>query len=96
MTTVTDRARETLVRALDELDGAIADLGHEPERVDVVVTYSLGYADDAGAWRDVGGWACTPGPKWAHAALLTRAADAQADAAHAVDDEDGLDDEGGA
>jgi hypothetical protein len=83
-----DEARATLLRVLDELEQAERTLDGAPERVDVAVVYSLGRADgDDGAWHEVGGWACTAGPKWLHAALLRRAADAQNDAAVAVDDE---------
>lgn len=83
-------ARDALVNALDELEEALADLEGEPERVDVVVVYSLGRETDDG-WHEVGGWSCTPGPKWAHAALLRRAADAHDDAARSVDDDDEVD-----
>jgi hypothetical protein len=84
-----DDARATLLRALDELGKATEDLGGPAERADVVVIYSVGRSapDDAGAWHEVGGWACTGGPKWLHAAMLRRAADANDDAARAVDDE---------
>lgn len=80
-----DHARATLLRALDQLEQASADLGGGVERVDLVVTYSLGRSSVDGGWEEVGGWASTNGPKWLHAALLRRAADAQDDAARAVD-----------
>jgi hypothetical protein len=41
--------------------------------------------EDAGAWHEVRGWSSTAGPKWLHAALLQRAADALDDADVAVD-----------
>lgn len=89
-----DDARTALLAALDQLDGAQADLQGEPERADLVVVYAIGRrTDDKGAWHDVGGWSCTPGPKWLHAAMLRRAADAQDEAARALDDQP--DDEGG-
>jgi hypothetical protein len=82
-----DDARAALLHALDQLERAERDLGGPPERVDLVVTYAMGRRlDDEGAYHDVGGWASTPGPKWLHAAMLRRAADAQDEAARAVDD----------
>lgn len=87
------RAKDTLLRALDQLEQAEHDLGGEPERVDLVVVYSIGLDHEGdGAWHEVGGWAATAGPKWLHAAMLRRAADAQDDAARAVDDEPDEDD----
>lgn len=84
-----DEARAALLRALDQLDGAQEDLGACPERADLVVVYAIGRTtDDSGAYHDVGGWSSTPGPKWLHAAMLRRAADAQDEAARAVDDGD--------
>lgn len=80
-------ARATLLRALEQLDAAEADLGAPAERVDLVVVYSVGRCEEDG-WHDVGGWASTAGPKWVHTALLRRAADANEDAVIAVDDED--------
>ena len=83
-----DEARAALLRALEQLDNAEQDLDAEPDRVDLVVVYSMGCKpDDDGAWHEIGGWASTAGPKWLHAAMLRRAADAQDDAARAVDDE---------
>jgi hypothetical protein len=84
---VIDEARDALVRALDSLDGAEDILGGAPERCDLVVTYAVGRDSRDGAWHDVGGWSATPGPKWVHAALLRRAADALDDAAEAIDDD---------
>jgi hypothetical protein len=86
-----DKAKDTLLRALDELERAEQDLGQEPERVDLVVIYSIGYDDGDGAWQEVGGWAATAGPKWIHVVMLRRAADAQEEAMYAQDD--GSDDE---
>lgn len=84
-----DDARATLLRALDELENAAGDLDGELDRADVVVIYSFGRrAHDDNAWLEVGGWASTAGPKWLHAAMLRRAADANDAAACAVDDED--------
>jgi hypothetical protein len=91
----TDEARSTLLRVLDVLGDAEAELEGAVERVDVVVAYSIGRrdVDDGGAWHEVAGWASTAGPKWAHAALLRRAADAYDVAERAVDDE--VDDDDG-
>jgi hypothetical protein len=81
-------ARAVLLRALDALDGAKEQLDGEPERIDLCVIYSAG-RDSQDAWVEVGGWSSTAGPKWVHAALLRRAADAQDEANVAVDDEPG-------
>jgi len=93
----TDDARATLLRVVDELDQSEQTLGQPPERVDLVVVYSVGRRapEDAEAWHEVGGWACTSGPKWLHAALIRRAADAFDEAARAVDDDDDEDEDGG-
>jgi hypothetical protein len=90
MTLAVDDARATLLRVLDELEQAERELDDAVERVDVVVVYSVGRPtpEDDGAWHEVGGWACTSGPKWAHAALLRRAADAFDSVARAVDEDD--------
>ena len=79
-------AKAALLRALGELEEAEDALGGTADRVDLVVTYSVGREVDD-AWHEIGGWACTAGPKWVHVALLRRAADAQEDAARAEDDE---------
>lgn len=83
-----EEARAALLRALEELDKAEAELDGPADRVDLVVVYAVGRRHEDGEWHDVGGWSSTPGPKWAHAALLQRAADANLDAVSAVDDED--------
>jgi hypothetical protein len=84
-----DDARSTLLRALDQLGKASDELGGPADRADLVVIYSVGRHDeDDGAWHEVGGWSSTAGPKWLHAALLRRAADANDDAVSAVDDDD--------
>jgi hypothetical protein len=83
-----DNAKTTLLRALDELAKAEDDLNGEAHRVDLVVVYSIGRENGDGAWHEIGGWASTAGPKWLHAAMLRRAADANDDAARAVDDEE--------
>jgi hypothetical protein len=85
-----DDARATLLRALEELETAAGKLEGELERADVVVIYSVGRSDaeDDGAWHEVGGWASTGGPKWLHAAMCRRAADAQDDAAREIDDDE--------
>lgn len=71
----------------DQLEKAEQTLEGEPDRVDLVVVYSIGrdpVGDDA--WHEVGGWAATAGPKWVHAALLDRCAEASASSAYAEDD----------
>lgn len=83
------KARATLLRALEQLDKAEIDLGDEPDRVDLVVAYDMGFNDEDG-WHHVGGWAASPGPKWAHSALLDYAAEAHY---LAIDDEPDDDDE---
>jgi hypothetical protein len=73
-----DQARAALMRALEQLDLAERDLEGEAERCDLVIVYSVGRreAADDGDWHEVAGWSSTPGPKWLHAALLRRAAEA--------------------
>lgn len=73
------RAKDALLNALDQLERAEQDLGVEPERVHLVVTYEVAALEDSGSWHSIGGWASTPGSKWEHAALLRRAADAQSE-----------------
>lgn len=87
------KAKDTLLRTLDALEGAEDDLGGVPDRVDLVVTYSIGRDVGEGGWHEVGGWASTAGPKWLHAAMLRRAADAQDEASRARDDGDDEDGE---
>jgi hypothetical protein len=84
---VNAEAKDALLRALDQLEQAEADLDGPVDRVDLVVIYSVGRRapGDAGAWHEVRGWSSTAGPKWLHAALLQRAADALDDADVAVD-----------
>ena len=82
-----DEAKAALLRALEQLEEAETELGGPAERVDLVVVYSVGRKDGEEAWHDIGGWACTAGPKWLHAALLHRAADAWDTAAVPEDDE---------
>lgn len=83
-----NKAKDTLLRALDQLERAQEELGGEPERVDLVVIYSMGRDGGDDAWHEVGGWSATAGPKWVHAELCRRAAQANDDAVHAVDDEE--------
>lgn len=83
----TSQAKDTLLRALEELEDAESALTVEPDRVDLVVVYSIGKAMGDGAWHEVGGWASTPGPKWMHAAMLRRGAEAFDESAVAIDDE---------
>lgn len=85
--TPVDTARAALLRALDALDTAAAELDSgPPTRVDLVVIYSVG-REVEDAWEEVRGWASTPGPKWVHSAMLRRAADANDVSDIAVDDE---------
>jgi hypothetical protein len=83
-----DQAKATLLSALDQLEQAEHDLEGQPDRVDLVVTYSMGRDLGEGEWAEVGGWASTPGPKWLHATLLRRAANAQEEASYAQDEAD--------
>lgn len=84
------KAKDTLLRALDELEGAETTLEATPDRVDLIVVYSIGSDLGEGGWDEVGGWASTAGPKWLFAALLERAMTAfKADSEpYAQDDED--------
>lgn len=88
MSDTTVQAKDTLLRALDQLEKAEDDLEAAPERVDLVVVYSIGKDTGDGAWHEVGGWASTAGPKWLHAAMMRRAADSFDDAAMAKDSEE--------
>lgn len=81
------RAKDALLRTLDELEEAEQALDVAPDRVDLVVVYSIGSDMGDGAYHEVGGWNVTAGPKWMHAAMLRRAADAFDESARAVDDE---------
>ena len=93
--TAIQQAKDTLLRALDQLEAAEADLEAAPDRVDLCVVYSIGRDDpeSAGAWHEVGGWASTGGPTWLHAAMLHRAADAFDEAAVAEPGEEDDDDQ---
>lgn len=71
------KAKDTLLRVLDQLEAAERDLGREPDRVDLCVVYSMGHDEPQGGYHEVGGWASTPGPSWMHGALLRRAAVSQ-------------------
>ena len=88
MSAAIDEARAALLRALEELDTAEGELEGEADRCDLVVVYSVGRNEGDGAWHEVGGWSSTAGPKWMHASLLRRAANAHDDAAESVDDDD--------
>ena len=87
-----NKAKAILLTALDQLEQAEQSLGQEPERVDLIVIYEIG-RDTPTAWESISGWASTPGPKWMHSAMLQRAADAQHDAASAIDNEPEDDDQ---
>ena len=82
-----DAAKATLLRALDQLERAEQDLDAEPDRVDLIVVYSIG-RDNGDGWTEVRGWAGTAAPKWIHAAMLRRAADAFDAPQVAIDDDD--------
>ena len=88
------KAKDTLLRALEQLEGAESDLDASPDRVDLIVVYSIGSDKGDGAWHEVGGWSSTAAPKWLFAALLERAATAFKDDSepYAQDDEDEPDD----
>jgi hypothetical protein len=69
-------ARDTLLRAVEQLDDAESDLGAYSEALHVCVIYSAGRAlPDDGGWHEVGGWVNTAGPLWLHAAMLKRCAE---------------------
>lgn len=87
MTDAISKAKDTLLRALEELEAAEADLEAVPDRVDLIVIYSLGRDLGDGGWHEIGGWASTPGPEWAKHALLKRAAKAHKDDAEALGNE---------
>lgn len=87
MSLAINQAKDALLRALEQLELAEADLEGEADRCDLVVVYSVGRDEGDGGWHEVGGWASTGGPKWLHAAMLRRAADANDGAYIAVDDE---------
>jgi hypothetical protein len=80
------KARATLLRALEQLDAAQGELGAKPDRVDLVVVYSLGF-DGPGGWHHISGWVASPGPKWSHLSLLEHAADAHESAMGTIDDD---------
>ena len=83
------KAKDTLLRALDQLEEAEQTLEADPDQVDLIVVYSIGREDgENGAWHEVGGWASTAGPKWLHAAMMRRAAQSFDDAALAQDNEE--------
>ncbi len=80
-------AKATLLRALDQLQQAESDLEDQPDRVDLIVVYSIGRDCRDGDYHEVGGWASTAGPQWMFAALMRRAAEGFNEKAIAVDDE---------
>lgn len=88
MADAASQAKDTLLRALDELEKAQATLEAPPDRVDLVVIYSIGRDLGEGGWHEVGGWATTPGPNWLTAALLERAAKAFKDDENAIGDDE--------
>jgi hypothetical protein len=83
------KAKDTLLRALEQLEQAEGDLEHPPDRVDLIVVYSIGreMPEDDGSWHEVGGWTSTAGPTWMHGAMLRRCADAFDAPAFAAHDE---------
>lgn len=87
MAEAVQKAKDTLLRALDQLEQAEQTLESGPERVDLIVVYSIGRETEE-SWHEVGGWAGTSGPKWMHAAMMRRAANSFDNAALAEDDED--------
>jgi hypothetical protein len=93
MSEAINEAKEALLRALDQLDKAEQDLDGPVQRVDLIVTYSIGADLGEGGWHEISGWSSTPGPKWLYAALLRRAAEAQEATYIARDIEAELDDD---
>ena len=93
MAEAVQKAKDTLLRTLDELEEAEATLDAPPDRVDLVVVYSIGREAEDG-WHEVGGWASTAGPKWLHAAMMRRAAESFDAGALAQDHEEDDDGEG--
>lgn len=86
---VLTEAKETLLRALEQIEEAEADLDAEPTRADLCVVYSIGCKLEEGGFHEIGGWSSTSGPEWLHAAMLRRAADARdASARTSGDDEE--------
>lgn len=83
-----DKAKAALLRVLEQLDRAVEDLGVQPDRVDLVVVYDLGYDAGEEGWHDVGGWVATPSPSWAQESLLRHAARVHRSAMYAVDDDE--------
>lgn len=73
-----NQAKEVLLRALDMLDYAERSIEGEADRVDLIVVFATGRADEQGIWHEYRGWVNTPGPKWAHEKLLEDAALSQA------------------
>lgn len=72
-----NKAKDTLLNALDALDRASKQLEGPADRVDLVVVYDAGRSMGDGSWEHVGGWAATPGPTWAHLSLLEMAIESQ-------------------
>lgn len=76
MTDAISKAKDTLLRALDQLEDAQTTLEAPPDRVDLIVIYSIGRDLGDGGWHEVSGYATTANPDWAKVALLERAAKA--------------------
>jgi hypothetical protein len=83
-----DKARETLLNALDALNGAAEKLEGPADRVDLVVVYDVGRDMGDGGWEHVGGWAATPGPTWTHFSLLEKAIAAQREIDKPIEDDE--------
>lgn len=80
-------AKATLLRALEQIERAEADLGEGGEVRYLCVVYSATKRLDDDATHEVGGWVNTSDPLWLHAAMLRRAADALDKDARTDDDE---------
>lgn len=79
MSEALNKAKDTLLNALDALDKAAKQLDGPADRVDLVAVYDVGRSMGDGNWEHVGGWAATPGPSWTHFSLLEMAIEAQRD-----------------
>lgn len=85
-------ARQTLLRALDQIDEIESEMGGNVWALCVV--YSVTRVHDDGFVEENGGWSATSEPAWVTGALLRRAAESVEDSPRpysADDDEEGGD-----
>lgn len=69
-------AKATLLRALEQIEGAEADLSSTDNACGyVAVVYCVAIKREDGRTEEIGGWVATSEPTWATAALLRRGAD---------------------